>query len=519
MRRHRTADLDPEAFGGRYTLLRRLAVGGMAEIFLARQAAMAGFEKEVVIKRLRSELAGDQRIVEMFLDEARIGALLNHPNIVHVYDVDEQGAIPYIAMEYIIGEELNELCRRGLSHKKFLPLEHAVELMRQAAAGMGYFHAKRSTDGAESLDIVHLDISPSNLLVTQDGFLKIIDFGIASSRGQRQHGDVLPGKLGYMSPEQAARKPVDHRSDLFSLGIVLYEITVGRRLFRGPAAEVVHRLTSASVEPPTFVRRDFPTALESIVMRLLEKHPDDRYQSAYDLADDLETFLRDAQLHSGPVRIARYLDALSAVAGGPRRPELVSETETRRHGSDEIDFDKDVFGTYAPAQWEDTEQPDADVAAALGMELDELRALRTPVPGRPPTQRPESIPPPVDDLDAPTVDTKPAPAAATPVDDGWDIEPDPVPAPLDAGLTERHEAPIMTPEEPPTVLDKRVPPAPYPQAAEAGALAARVAFASAALQPRVLPTAPSRTLAQRLPWILVGALGVAVAALVAYIVR
>ena len=137
-------------------------------------------------------------------------------------------------MEYIVGEELNELCRRGLAHGRFLPLEHAVELIRQAAAGMGYFHAKRGAEGGslanEPLEIVHLDISPSNLLVTQDGFLKIIDFGIARAKGQASRTDVLPGKLSYMSPEQAARKDVDHRSDIFSLGIVLYEIT------RRPAA-------------------------------------------------------------------------------------------------------------------------------------------------------------------------------------------------------------------------------------------------------------------------------------------
>src|SRR5262249_8342396 len=159
----------------------------------------------------------------------------------HVYDVDEHDGIPYIAMEYIVGEELNELCRRGIAHDRFLPLEHAVELMRQAAAGMGYFHAKRAADfgsgpdAGEPLEIVHLDISPSNLLVTQDGFLKIIDFGIARAKGLRQPSEVLPGKLSYMSPEQAARQAIDHRSDVVSLGIVLYEITVGRRLFRGAA--------------------------------------------------------------------------------------------------------------------------------------------------------------------------------------------------------------------------------------------------------------------------------------------
>ena len=401
VRRHRTADLEPTEFGGRYTLLRRLAIGGMAEIYLARQAAMAGFEKEVVIKRLRAELADDPRVVEMFLDEAKIGAQLNHPNIVHVYDVDEHAGIPYIAMEYIIGEELNELCRRGIAHDRFLPLEHAVELIRQAAAGMGYFHAKRSTGSTNTpLEIVHLDISPSNLLVTQDGFLKIIDFGIARAKGQSARTEVLPGKLSYMSPEQAARSAIDHRSDIFSLGIVLYEITVGKRLFRGPAQEVVKRLATAQVEPPTFARKNYPPGLESIVMRALERHPEDRYQSAYDLADDLETFLRDERLHSGPVRIARYLDILAIASGGSRRPELISELEARREAGEELDFDSQTFDGFAPAEgapgpdqaaaWEDVEQPEAEIAAALQMELAELRARRTPVPTRPSGMMPVS---------------------------------------------------------------------------------------------------------------------------------
>lgn len=498
-KRHRTADLDPTSFGGRYTLIRRLAIGGMAEIYLARQAAMAGFEKEVVIKRLRAELADDARIAEMFLDEARIGALLNHPNIVHVYDVDEHDGIPYIAMEYIVGEELNELCRRGIAHDRFLPLEHAVELMRQAAAGMGYFHSKRGAEGTQHaeqpLAIVHLDISPSNLLVTQDGFLKVIDFGIANARGQRQRHEVLPGKLGYMSPEQAGRKAVDHRSDIFSLGIVLYEITVGRRLFRGSAGEVVKRLVDAEVEPPTFVRRNFPSALEAIVMRCLEKHPEDRYQSAYDLADDLETFLRDERLHSGPVRIARYLDMLAGAAGGKRRPELVSEAEARA-GSDELDFDSPLFdGSFKPAagapgpeqarEWEDTEQPEADVAAALGMELAELRALRTPVPTRPSGMIE------ITGKAARREPTEPSPEAD-----------DETGSPRRRPRTEEH-APVTPPpraEDNPLVavpIAAPVPPLPAPFA-------------------RFAPPPPAA--ASRLPWILVGVLGVAVASLLAYIV-
>jgi serine/threonine protein kinase len=506
--------MNPVAFGGRYTLLRRLAVGGMAEIYLARQDAMAGFEKEVVIKRLRPELAGDPRIVEMFLDEARIGALLNHPNIVHVYDVDEDDGIPYIAMEYIVGEELNELCRRGIALGRFLPLEHAVELMRQAAAGMGYFHAKRGAEHSalqgQPLEIVHLDISPSNLLVTQDGFMKLIDFGIAKARGQRTRGDVIPGKLSYMSPEQATRGEIDHRSDVYSLGIVLYEITVGKRLFRGAANEIVEKLTAGAIEPPTFVKRTFPPALEAIVMRTLEKHPDARYQSAYDLADDLETFLRDERMHSGPVRIARYLDGLAHAAGLPRRPELVSEAEAKA-SVEELDFDSQVFDGFAPStgapapdrapEWEDSEQPEADVAAALGIGLDALRELRTPVP-----IRPSQIPREPDTEDEPGEATVAQPMA-------------PVASPSIASFAP--EADLTSRDLPPVQPYPYANGRPAPPNAAFGPMGGPMGapsphphpFAPLAQRGPVAPVAPAR-----LPWMLVGMLGVAVLALLIYIV-
>jgi serine/threonine protein kinase len=551
MKRHITADLEPTSFGGRYTLLRRLAVGGMAEIYLARQAAMAGFEKEVVIKRLRTELADDPRIVEMFLDEAKIGAQLNHPNIVHVYDVDENEGIPYIAMEYIVGEELNELCRRGIAHGRFLPLEHAVELIRQAAAGMGYFHAKRGAEGTslanEPLEIVHLDISPSNLLVTQDGFLKVIDFGIARARGQASRTDVLPGKLSYMSPEQAARQDVDHRSDIFSLGIVLYEICVGRRLFRGPAQEVVKRLVEAQIEPPTFARRNFPPALESIVMRALERHPEDRYQTAYDLADDLESFLRDERLHSGPVRIARYLDMLAIASGGTRRPELISEAEARA-GGDELDFDSQVFDGYAPSEgdpgpeqaplWEDVDQPEADVAAALQLELAELRALRTPVPVRPSGMHPVRGDSPILPGEAPA-DDEPPPTNPVRRMQTSEIEGD-----ADDGVPTQPVTPPVEPPVPPAAKSPAATPPAARSPATSTATKPSATMPVAASPPSAIPRTPapaspssasSRTPAplpgptigagmlarsggSKLPWMLVVALALAVAALLAYIV-
>jgi hypothetical protein len=194
-----------------------------------------------------------------------------------------------------------------------------------------------------------------------------------------------------MSPEQASRASIDHRSDIFSLGVVLYEITVGKRLFKGPAHEVVKKLTDGVVEPPTFTRRDFPGQLEGIIMRALERHPENRYQSAYDLADDLEGFLRDARMTSGPVRIARYLDELAEAAGGARRPELISERDKAKAAGaedEELEFDEQWSDGHRPAEeeswseWDEYNEPDAEVAAALGLDLDQLRLMRTPVPHR-----------------------------------------------------------------------------------------------------------------------------------------
>jgi serine/threonine protein kinase len=366
----------------RYWPVRLLAVGGMAEIHLARQGepdpAGVGFHKELVIKRLKPELVGDPRVAGLFLDEARLGGLFNHPHVVQVYDVGEEDAAPFIAMEFIRGAELNDVCRRGLAGHRFLPLEHAAELMRQAATALGYVHALRDADG-RSLDIVHCDVSPTNLLITEDGFLKLIDFGIARARGQRRRDQqALPGKPSYMSPEQARRAELDHRSDIFSLGVVLYEITVGRRLFRGPAHEVLRRLRRCEVRPPTFVRRDFPAALESIIMRALEPVPGDRYATAYDMADDLDEFLRESGSRTGSLRVARYLDELAVAVGGERRSELVSEREQR--GDEEaLDFDRGVFDGYRPetdrasGEWDEYEEDEQAVADALGVDVAAMR--------------------------------------------------------------------------------------------------------------------------------------------------
>ena len=232
---------------GRYTVVRHLASGGMAELFIARQEAMGGFEKQVVLKMLQPRYAENPRVVTMFLDEARLAAKLNHPAIVHVYDVAEDGGLKYIAMEYIHGETVADIVKRGLAVNNYLPLEHAVHIVRQTAAGLAYAHERREPDG-NVLRIVHRDVSPTNILVSYEGQTKIVDFGIARAQDElREESGTRPGKASYMSPEQVRGEPADYRSDIFSLGIILYELTLCQRLYRGAPEAMMRQIVEEKV--------------------------------------------------------------------------------------------------------------------------------------------------------------------------------------------------------------------------------------------------------------------------------
>ncbi|HEX2659541.1 MAG TPA: serine/threonine-protein kinase [Polyangia bacterium] len=297
---------------GRFTILSHLASGGMAELYIARQEAVGGFEKNLVVKMLQEKYAKNPRVLEMFLDEARLAAKLNHQNIVHVYDVDKTEDTHYIAMEYIHGETVTDIVRRSIARGEFLPLEHAVQIVADTAAGLDYAHSSRDADGRPTR-IVHRDVSPSNILVTYEGITKIVDFGIARVQDQiREESGMRPGKVSYMSPEQVRGEIADHRADIYAMGIILYEITVGRRLWRGPPDVVMKRILEEQIPPPTYVRRGYPPALELIIMKALEKRPADRQQSAAELQRELLEFMEESGLKSGPRRLARYMKDLFA---------------------------------------------------------------------------------------------------------------------------------------------------------------------------------------------------------------
>ena len=282
---------------GRYQVLKPLAKGGMAEVWLARAIGLKGFERVVVIKRIRVEHGSDQKAIDMFLDEARLVAALHHRNIVQVLDVDEEDQKYFFVMEYVHGRDVRELLRKVKDGKQQIPLEHVLTIVSAAAAGLHYAHEQRGPD-RKPLGIVHRDISPGNILVAFDGGVKVVDFGIAKAdvrTADTQAGETK-GKMGYMSPEQCRAQPIDRRTDVFLLGIVLWELCTVRRLFNKDSRfETMAAIAEGEIPPPSKHRKDLPAELEQIVMKALARAPEDRYQTADELRLALDFVRRFSQ--------------------------------------------------------------------------------------------------------------------------------------------------------------------------------------------------------------------------------
>src|SRR6476659_6586863 len=282
----------------------------MAEIFLARVSGLPGFHKMVVIKRILPQLATKTDFVEMFLDEARIAATLQHPNVVQMYDVGVVDGNYFIAMEYLHGEDVRSLSKELQKKEERLPLEHALNIIIGISSGLHYAHEKVGFDG-KPLNIIHRDVTPQNIIVTYEGGVKLLDFGIAKASnrfGETRFG-TLKGKVPYMSPEQCRGEALDRRSDVFSLGIMLYELTVGRQLYPGKSDfEVLKQIVEGTVVPPRDIDPEYLPALQTIVMRALEKDKDKRYQTAREMQVDLEALVWQERLHVSPIALAEFME-------------------------------------------------------------------------------------------------------------------------------------------------------------------------------------------------------------------
>jgi serine/threonine protein kinase len=303
---------------GRYKILRRVADGGMAEIFLATQLGREGFAKPIILKRIHSAIYADPQFRNMFIDEAHISMSLSHSNIAQVLDLGVSAGRYFLALELVDGWDLGRVLHRAATAGVRLPRELALHVTAEVCRALAYAHSK--TEGQKPLGIVHRDVSPHNILLSDQGEVKLTDFGIAKAMNKREHTGtgVVKGKVAFMSPEQAMGKPIDQRSDLFSLGTVLYLMVTRARPFEGPSdLETLLRVQKGDFRPPEETSPDLPPEVAAVVARAMRKEPDERYQSADEMLADVERVLRTAFQPVGQTELKRWLTELSARDGVP----------------------------------------------------------------------------------------------------------------------------------------------------------------------------------------------------------
>jgi serine/threonine protein kinase len=304
--------MSAQAFGS-YQLIKKLATGGMAEVWLAKKTGIEGFERYLVVKRILPHLAEDPEFVQMFLNEAKIASRFNHPNIAQIYDLGETDGQYFIAMEFIQGEDLGRVMRRAWSTGQWIARHISLRMVADACAGLFYAHTRNDEQG-RPLRVVHRDISPQNILISFDGSVKLVDFGIAKAADQvsMTKSGAIKGKFAYMAPEQAAGKPLDARSDIFALGLVLYELVTGvRPLKRDSELATLQAALECKIDPPSMVA-EIPGELDDIVMRALAKEPDDRYADAREFQRALEQHLLNSKELATSVEVSELMAALFA---------------------------------------------------------------------------------------------------------------------------------------------------------------------------------------------------------------
>jgi serine/threonine protein kinase len=304
---------------GKYYLLDRIGVGGMAEVFLAVAFGLQGFQRTLVIKRMLAHLSQDSAFVKMFIDEAKLSGLLSHPNLVQIFEFGQIDESFFIAMEHVQGETLLAVQAKLADQGRIAPVGASLEIIRQVCLGLNYAHGLQSATG-QPIGIVHRDVSPSNLMLSFHGGMKILDFGIArvteELRETKTQAGTMKGKVSYMSPEQVRMEQTDNRSDIFAVGIVLHEMLTGRRLFKSPNEFTgAKKVLEAVVPLPSSLNPEVPASVDAIVMHALERKLEARYQTAGEMAEDLEKAL--SEMRASPHEARNLI--LSLFPKGPSR--------------------------------------------------------------------------------------------------------------------------------------------------------------------------------------------------------
>jgi serine/threonine-protein kinase len=356
---------------GRYVICFELASGGMASVHLARAEGSPGFEKLVALKRIHPHLAAEQSYVEMFLDEGRIGSRITHPNVCSVFDFGRADGEYFIAMEYLVGESLSRVHRRVMTESdqrmsKLLPARMA-RIVAQACEGLHAAHELKDASG-ESLCVVHRDVSAENLFITYDGTTQVVDFGIAHARQRLHHTGAgqVKGTFPYMAPEQMTAAVVDRRVDVWALGAVLWELLTLRRLFlRDTDVNTMYAVLSSEIKPPSQYRSDVPPELDEIVLKALQRNPDERWQTTREMGRALRQVLARQEDLVGPAELADWM------------AELFPDGEARKRQVMEIARTSDASSFAGP--------PDraSDKSAKRDVQIPKTEAARRAPPSPP----------------------------------------------------------------------------------------------------------------------------------------
>ena len=314
---------------GRYFLIDKIAVGGMAEVFKAKSFSHGGFEKLLVIKRILQHLSDNDEFVDMFIDEAKISVELQHPNIVQIYDFGRIQENFFIAMECVEGKDVKDILRKLAERRKLLPTEYAVYIAHEICKGLDYAHKRTDMQGSP-LGIIHRDVSPSNILVSYSGEVKVADFGIAKAQisAYNTKGGILKGKFEYMSPEQASGLDLTHQADIFATGIILHEMLTGRRLFKTDSdVKTLEKIKAGDIQPPSSLNPAVPSRLDDIVMRALATNKGDRFEDARALQTALLEFMYPATPDLTRENLGHFLTELFSAEIRGERDRLESGTK------------------------------------------------------------------------------------------------------------------------------------------------------------------------------------------------
>lgn len=304
--------IGPDTYVGKYRILCELGRGALAVVYLGRAGGRGSFKRLFAIKMLHANFAQDRAFIEMFLNEARIAARVHHPNVIAVYDIDVESARHYIAMDYMSGENVAATMRRCLVRRVAFPTELAAYVIGQACEGLHAAHELTDESG-KPLGVVHRDISAQNIMIGYDGTVRLMDFGMAkaANAASSTKPGSIKGTVAYMSPEQVRGQPLDRRSDVFAIGVLLWEMTVGRRLFRARALQdTMLRILEMPVSPPTSLRPQYPAKLERVVMRALARNPAERHPTARELGEELFDWLASDRRFVRPANLERFMKEL-----------------------------------------------------------------------------------------------------------------------------------------------------------------------------------------------------------------